>query len=387
MRSKIRTTGLSLSLGLASIAGIGLNADSAARADDWQGPSNRAHQFDISELTRGAYGHIPNAVSSAAAKRDQGLRVIDVAGAPFLADTSLTPLGIATATSADVVQVSWVPRRSALGYTVTRDGVLVANLPADSAYFRDRSVRPGSSYRYTVSPANLTKATKNHPVWSVLVTVPRMLPGESPPKALQRQAAIQTAAAAASPTTTLTWVTFIPQARVSAPPKGCEYGSSYEFGGDNRGYNWQSSSYRTALNAVITWSSKSVAGHTAVGETRVYRKSTGALAARRTVGKTGLEVRKLGVTGSYVDIRMSQKVGNPFCSFGAIDGAATIQLTQSGNWAIRSGEHRQMPNHHIFIYNAGRATDIYVRNYGSLACLISFGCARARMVGFIGEYS
>jgi len=190
-------------------------------------------------------------------------------------------------------------------------------------------------------------------------------------------------------TTTLTWVTFIPQAKVDAPPVGCSYGSGYQFGGDNRGLDWTSSRYRTALNAVIDWRTMTVTGSTSVRPTTVYRKSTGALVSKRTASAANMKVYKLpGSSTNYVYIRMETHASNPYCAGGAIDGALTFRVSRDGWWEIRSGNHRLMPNHYIYIYNSGRVTDVYRRTYQNVLCLIgSAACDLADLTGRYGTFS
>src|SRR6266567_4894749 len=54
------------------------------------------------------------------------------------------------------------------------------------------------------------------------------------------------AATVVGPTTTVTWMTFIPLTKIEAPPVGCDYGNGYQFGGDNhKTFDWKSSHYRT----------------------------------------------------------------------------------------------------------------------------------------------
>jgi hypothetical protein len=82
---------------------------------------------------------------------------------------------------------------------------------------------------------------------------------------------------------------------------------------------------------------------------------------------------------------------NPFCNSrltGAIDGAITISIYKSGRWEIRSGNHRQMPSHLIYIYNGGRVTTLYRRSAVSPLCLFGAAtCDLAKLTGFTGTYS
>lgn len=194
-------------------------------------------------------------------------------------------------------------------------------------------------------------------------------------------------------TTTLSWVTFIPQAKIDAPLVGCSYGRGYQFGGDNHSaYDWTSSRYRTALHAVVAWKAKTVSGGASISASHVYRKSTGKLVATRTASSKDMSVRLLGFGSDYVDIRMVTHASNPFCSGllgfkGAIDGAISIRLYKDGYWQIRSGNHRRMPNHYIYIYNSGRVTDVYKARYDSAGCLIGQAtCPLENLTGFTGTF-
>lgn len=85
---------------------------------------------------------------------------------------------------------------------------------------------------------------------------------------------------------------------------------------------------------------------------------------------------------------MVNHAANPFCSIGAIDGAISMKVTQGGNWSIFSGNHRQMPNHHIYIYNGGIVTDVHRRDYANALCLIgSAECPLVNLTGYSGTYS
>lgn len=100
-----------------------------------------------------------------------------------------------------------------------------------------------------------------------------------------------------------------------------------------------------------------------------------------------MSVRALGFGSNYVDIRMVTHASNPFCRVGAIDGAISIRLYTNGYWAIRSGNHRRMPNHYIYIYNGGRVSNVYTAKYESAGCLIGQAtCPLANLTGFTGTF-
>ncbi|CAM5320418.1 hypothetical protein SCYAM73S_05299 [Streptomyces cyaneofuscatus] len=126
--------------------------------------------------------------------------------------------------------------------------------------------------------------------------------------------------------------------------------------------------------------------------THVYKKSTGKKVATKTATDKHMTAKKLGSGKNSVDIRFVMHAANPFCKGlggvkGAISGAATINMTKSGNWTIRSGKHRLMPNHHIYIYNGGKVTNVYTRKYVGLPCLIgSVLCQEADLTGRYGKF-
>jgi len=192
----------------------------------------------------------------------------------------------------------------------------------------------------------------------------------------------------------VSWVTFIPQAKIDAPPVGCDYGNGYQFGGDNHtAFAWNNSRYRTALSAVINWKARTVEGYSSIGPSTVYKKSTGRLIATKTASAENMTAYALSWGSNYVVLRMYTHATNPFCRGlggvkGAIDGAIQIWIYTNGNWAIHSGNHREMPNHYIFIYNNGRVSDVYKDTYKGAECLIGeIACPLRDLTGFYGTFS
>jgi hypothetical protein len=327
-------------------------------------------------------------LSSVSTLSSHGLRVKrSTDGGEAIVDESLVRRGFLAASGRGFVDLSWDPASPSTPYVVARDGEPIANLTGGAFAFRDTTVAPGLTYRYTVVPeipANISLPGAE--VWSAQVRTP-----EEDGSSLSAQARALAGRAVAA-TTTLTWVTFIPEKFIDCPTVFgkalCTYGSGYEFGGDNHNFDWKSSSYRTVANAVVTWSSKSVAGYTGIGTTHVYEKKTGKLVAQKTASGADMKVYKLSDYGNSVDIRMQTHATNPFCPGGAIDGAFTMTLSQNGNWAIRSGEHRLMPNHYIYIYDGGRVTDVYRAKYASELCLVGpLTCDPAQLTGLFGTFS
>jgi len=96
---------------------------------------------------------------------------------------------------------------------------------------------------------------------------------------------------------------------------------------------------------------------------------------------------KIGCGSNWVDVHIATHAHNPYCSLGAIDGAFQMTLTQSGSYAIRSGNHRLMPNHYIFIYDGNKVTNVYQRKYDNAMCLVGLiTCDLASLVGLAGNF-
>lgn len=354
-------------------------------------PHGNVPRFTITEARANRLSDLTQIrdVSTKSALSTRGLRVMrSTSGSEAMVDESLLHRGFLVASGSNFVDLSWDPLSSSTAYVVVRDGQRIANLTAGMSAYRDATVAEGFAYRYNIVPAiapdNLDPKAE---MWSLQVHVPR----ENGSSLSAQAEALAIRAASVADTTTLTWVTFIPEARVDAPTVAgqalCDYGSGYEFGGDNHGFDWKASSYRTAANAVITWSSMAVAGYTDIGTTHVYEKSTGKLVAEKTASGSGMVVMKIGSGSNWVELHMATHATNPFCSAGAIDGAFSMMLTQSGSYSIFSGNHRLMPNHYIYIYDGGSVTNVYERKYENVMCLMGpILCDLASLVGVAGNF-
>jgi len=363
------------------------------------GPTNESGSSQSAPSTSGRSSQdLTDASQSSAhgsASNTEALSVIRTAsGQTAVVDRSLADQGITAAAGTNFVDLSWQGYSNRARYLVTRDSREVATLAPGVTAFHDTRVTPGSTYRYSITPATQPQATDPRArAWGMKVAIPSAAENQDTTTALRSQAAARTAAAKAAKTTTLTWVTFIPQDRIDAPPAGCDYGKGYQFGGDNRsGFDWRKSDYRTSLNAVINWSDKSVQGYKEVRASHVYQKSTGKLIATRTATDKEMSAKKLGSGKDYVDVRMVTHASNPFCKGlgpikGGIDGAFTMHLTTSGNYSITSGTLRLMPNHYIYVYNGGKVTNVYTSKYGNLMCLIgSATCEVAQLGSLYGKF-
>lgn len=378
-----------LSLAPLTLVVTGFHASAAPGQD----PRPGAPSFSISALSSGELNDVSGVGVNSVEGRmlaAQGFGVMRAAsGETAVVDRSSAREGITAAAGKSFVELSWKGYAKDARYVVARDGKEVARLDAGVTSFRDTNVAPGADYHYQVAPVLPKNGDPQARLWGMKVSVP----ASGSLTALREQAASRAAAAGVAKTSTLSWIAFIPQTKIDAPLAGCDYGSKFQFGGDGRSkFDWKSSKYRTALHATVTWSTKKVVGNKDIHSTNVYVKKTGKKVATKTASSKDMSVKKLGSGSSYVDVRMSLHATNPFCKGlgsvkGAINGAFTINLTKSGNYAIRSGKHRLMPNHHIYIYDGGQVTNVYTRKYENAKCLIgSIACPEADLTGYYGKF-
>ncbi|MET8288958.1 hypothetical protein ACGFWD_10035 [Streptomyces sp. NPDC048448] len=364
-----------------------------ASASAGQDPRPGAAAFSLSALSSDSLSDVSGVSAKSAVGRTlqaQGFGVLRAAsGETAVVDTSLAREGITSAAGKDFVTLSWKGYEKGARYVITRDGRNVAALAAGVTSFRDTHVKPGAGYHYQVVPVLPEGGAPQARLYGVRVSVP----ASGSLTGLRAQAAERATAAAVARTSTVTWLGFIPQKKVNAPPAGCDYGTNYQFGGDGHSdFNWKSDKYRFALNATVTWNTKKVVANKHIQASHVYLKRTGRLVAQKTASARNTYAKKLGSSSRSVDVRMVVHATNPFCRGlggvkGAADGALTMNLATSGNYAIRSGKHRLYPNTYIYIYDGGRVTDVVTRRYASTACLIgSVACPEADLTGYYGRF-
>lgn len=327
--------------------------------------------------------------------RDFGLSAIEINGEVAIVNHSLVreDRGATASATPTYVDLAWAPMRGVREYILSREGVQVGTTSGTS--FRDDGIEPGTTVQYQVSAGTFEgTASQDTPIYGVAATVPST--STSSLEEASDQVVAEARSLASYNSADLSWYTFIPQARIDAPPVACEYTAGYQFGGDNRGFapNGLDASlggYRTFLAASVGWkrATNVVQQSSFTSWTSVYDSSTGAKVDEAQATGT-YDAYLLGTDAgrTYVDVRMAQQVGNPFCSMNSIEGAFSITLTRSGSYTIFSGQHRQMPNHEIFLtgFPGGSAQVVYQRQYASPLCLVNMLCPPADMGGFAGTF-
>ncbi|WP_404474170.1 hypothetical protein [Microbacterium aerolatum] len=330
------------------------------------------------------------------------LHVVNAGDEWAVADTSLlksAEVGATYAITSDAVDLSWAPVSEAEGYKIVLDNQF-------DYFTTDTSLRlgipdePSSDYNVQILPyaAEGQELSSDAPFYGLHIRLPEASKIDSEDAAEASVASVAARLAGPYTTTKLVWRSFIPYARIDAPIAGCDYGSGYEFDGNNRGYGtyfgqWDS---KTKIDATVSWTSANNYFYDDgfVSPSTVYNKSTGATVETRTVSGATLEANLLAGDSSSADIRFSLQAAIPYCIWNSIEGAFTITVTRTGNYAILSGEHRQMPNHEVIILSTtSDATSVeyteavvYQRDLSNPLCLVSVLCEKASMAGYAGTY-
>ena len=290
------------------------------------------------------------------------------------------------AANPDFVDLSWAAIAGVDEYRVYKENILIAQTSRTS--IRDDDVKPGQVISYRIE-SKLPENGSDARTWGLLVTVPSF-DGDSE-SSLTQSLEDQVVALAAYSGAQVQYQTFIPQAKINAPPAGCgSYNYPHKFGGDDRGYLAAGYPYRTKVQANITFSgSGSVTSSKGLGSTKVYNSSGKLLATKTATGTTLTASRLSASTANSVDVRFTVRAGNPFCTQfpNSISGQFTITVTKSGSWSIITGTHKQMPNHEIYIHSStGGWKTAYRRTYANSGCLINGVCPNANMTGYYGKY-
>ncbi|SNU00565.1 Protein of unknown function [Ruaniaceae bacterium KH17] len=385
MRSKKIGWGMAVAMILAVVP-------SSVAADEGESDGSGKVQFTISGYLDGNLTEPADARERVSSGSDEsyGVHLLEAQdGRTYaLADVSLTEseYGQAPAmwaASSEFVDLSWTALPGVREYSIYREDRLIETVATTS--YRDTSFRADDSpIDYRVE-AVLPSADVEGRIWGFLVSVPSASSTDS--ASMLEDLAEYRGTLATYTSTGVQHQTFIPQAKIAAPGIGCEYGKGYKFGGDNRSFQPGGKS-RTRVTASIDWTkSGSMTSSKKVGATTVYN-SSGTLVATKTASSANMSVTKLGAsTSTSIDLRYKVTAGNPFCLKAVpIDAVFTMTVTRSGSWSIISGNHKQMPNHELYIHNGAKWTTAYKASYASDYCLIEMACERANMSGRVGSY-
>jgi hypothetical protein len=144
--------------------------------------------------------------------------------------------------------------------------------------------------------------------------------------------------------------TFIPDCKV--PAYSLVHGlAGYEFGGDCRGFSFDSEKYRTWVETPITFSNGSSSIDTTgrfIGWTYLY-DSNGNLVESRRANPDGIQYSSISKSASKVSYHINHDVAIPFGLAPAINYQYDATVYSNGSFTI-TGSRDQAPSHEFYVY-------------------------------------
>jgi hypothetical protein len=193
------------------------------------------------------------------------------------------------------------------------------------------------------------------------------------------------AQAALPASTTFKYMTFIREAYVSAPPVGCTFVNTVHlddllspryFKGDNRGFNVNSSKFRTKFNVTVDWSlGGRVSSSSAVSLTERYVKlsdGTYEFDGKATASGDTMAVTTLSKSSTFTKFNIHQDESNPLCrpQPNGIFSDYTVSVARSGAHTV-TGSALRVPNHEFYLKDSDQTswTKIFARTGSDFGCL------------------
>lgn len=169
-------------------------------------------------------------------------------------------------------------------------------------------------------------------------------------------------ASPAAATTTLKYMTFIPERYVPVPSIGCTYTDreKYFFGGDNRTFSSTATSFKTKFEVRVSWLDSTVTSSRIVGPTTIFEKLSSGLyqtISTTTASNTTMKLTEVVASSTKAEFRMQQDVKNPECDHIFTNGIYfnfKVVIQRSGSYSL-TGQRIQVPNHEIYIKDSDTA--------------------------------
>lgn len=368
---------------IACATGAGIITAPAAVAD----LSESDPVFTIDSISSGSLSQV-NFIAGITSKQSNPEAEVSAYRDPKTGEVAVVDLSLGKSTAIaavgrDFVDLSWRKIQGVTEYLVLRDDAVLARTSA--ATYRDLNVNPGTTYSYRITISGQQgDADPRAGNFGFLVRVPLYRETEA------KVALPDVLPAAAQSAGTLVSRAFIKPARVQGPliPGMCSYGSSYDFGGDNRDYmlHTGSSTSRISLTTIFNFDGRGVTNTIkSIGQTKVYRRSDGALVDTQTASSNGVYAKNASTpSGGKVDINVRMEASNPFCNVGQISGSFILRVTNTGSWQFVQGSHRQMPHWEVYLVGTGSNgvwRTLYKKNAMNEACLVGTACPTAPFYG------
>lgn len=198
------------------------------------------------------------------------------------------------------------------------------------------------------------------------------------------------AQAALPASTTFKYMTFIRESYVPTPEilftKPCDAINAVHngrlnryFKGDNRGFNVNSSKFRTKINVTVDWSlGGRVSPSNAVGPTQRYVKLTDGsyqFDGEATASGDTMNVSTLSRSSTLTKFNIRQDESNPLClpQPNGIFSDYTVSVARSGAHTV-TGSALRVPNHEFYVKDSDQLswTKIFARTGSDFGCLTPY---------------
>jgi hypothetical protein len=159
--------------------------------------------------------------------------------------------------------------------------------------------------------------------------------------------------------TYLRYQTFIPDNYLGAPDRGCtpDDGQDYLFAGDGRGFDPNSSSFKTRFQVTVDWTESGALTYSrTVGPTKRYKMANNGLpilSSENTATATneGMVLTQKSTSSTLTHYTLDHSVTNPMCSSAVtfpIWYATDVWIARSGAYTV-TNEYRRAPNHELYL--------------------------------------
>jgi hypothetical protein len=157
------------------------------------------------------------------------------------------------------------------------------------------------------------------------------------------------------------------------------WGKRHAFGGDNRGFNPDSSQFRTRFDVRIDWlEGGNQVALTSVGQSKTYEwndtlpvSDKWQLTGETTQSTAGMGLTSISETPSLVHFKMDHNISDPFCLWvNPVSYNLDVYISRSGTYTI-TGTRNRVPDHEVYIRTDVKPdwAVIYQRENYSYNCL------------------
>jgi hypothetical protein len=252
-------------------------------------------------------------------------------------------------------------------YEIYKDGNLIGKLE-DNKYV-DKDITPGKTYTYNIVGKTEISESEKSKIDAFLsekgivvsenekkemyqkpyeitrvITIPDSISG-------RLKKITELSASSYQYTYVFRYKTFIPLCRVPALSMWQGWLLDYDFGGDCRGFDFDSDKYRTKVETPIYFTD----GHTIldtngrfVSPSSIY-DSNGNLIETRQADRDGIKYKNISLSADKVSFTLDHGVAVPFGLAPEINYTYDLEIYKNGSFVIE-GERDQAPSHELYAY-------------------------------------